>query len=120
MDTFQPKRLGWVDSPDLVAWRFVDYPEEDTEEGEGEDDEPHNAQQESYHAEKVKEYQDNCSRRKESSWLRFSSDRLDFLQQNNLKVCRQEELLQRSRSMVDILVVEDDSLLWSSKDVQNP
>ena len=107
-DLFNPGRLGWSDSPDLIAWRFLDYPEEeegglegehdgevsDGEEGDKDEDEPW----------------------RETAWLRISSERLDLPQDN----CRSPALavlrtpsylrmstttspsLRRSLSMVDL------------------
>ena len=64
-DLFNPGRLGWSDSPDLVAWRFADYPEEEEEEEEYEEDWEAGYQQ--------------------PAWLRISSEQLVSLQGEDLR-----------------------------------
>merc|ERR1711974_316631 len=66
-ELFNPGRLGWSDSPDLVAWRFADYPEEegDVEEEEGRDE----------------DYEEDWDVSYQPAWLRISSEQLTSLQQ---------------------------------------
>ena len=64
-DMFNPGRLGWSDSPDLVAWRFADYPEEEEEEEDYEEDWEAGYQQ--------------------PAWLRISSEQLVSLQGEDLR-----------------------------------
>ena len=67
-ELFNPGRLGWSDSPDLVTWRFADYPEEEDEVEEEEGSE------EDYE----EDWDVNCH---QPAWLRISSEQLTSLQQ---------------------------------------
>ena len=58
-ELFNPGRLGWSDSPDLVAWRFADYPEEEEDEEGSEED-----------------YEDDWEVSCQPAWLRISSEQL--------------------------------------------
>ena len=65
-DMFNPGRLGWSDSPDLVAWRFADYPEEEEEEEEDYEE----------------DWGAGCH---QPAWLRISSEQLVSLQGEDLR-----------------------------------
>ena len=58
-ELFNPGRLGWSDSPDLVAWRFADYPEEEEDEEGSEED-----------------YEEDWEVSCQPAWLRISSEQL--------------------------------------------
>ena len=58
-ELFNPGRLGWSDSPDLVAWRFADYPEEEEDEEGSEED-----------------YEDDWEVSCQPAWLRIPSEQL--------------------------------------------
>ena len=59
-ELFNPGRLGWSDSPDLVAWRFADYPEEEEEDEEGSEE----------------DYEDDWEVSCQPAWLRIPSEQL--------------------------------------------
>ena len=66
-ELFNPGRLGWSDSPDLVTWRFADYPDEEEEvdeEGSEED------------------YEEDWDVSCQPAWLRISSEQLTALQED--------------------------------------
>ena len=65
-ELFNPGRLGWSDSPDLVAWRFADYPDEEEEVDEDGS---------------VEDYEEDWDVSCQPAWLRISSEQLTALQQ---------------------------------------
>merc|ERR1711971_111251 len=69
-ELFNPGRLGWSDSPDLVAWRFADYPEEEEED---EVDEEEGSEE---------DYEEDWDVSYQPAWLRISSEQLNSLQED--------------------------------------
>ena len=67
-ELFNPGRLGWSDSPDLVAWRFADYPEEEDDEVDDEGSE--------------EDYEEDWDVSYQPAWLRISSEQLNSLQED--------------------------------------
>ena len=67
-ELFNPGRLGWSDSPDLVAWRFADYPEEEDDEVDEEGSE--------------EDYEEDWDVSYQPAWLRISSEQLNSLQED--------------------------------------
>ena len=67
-ELFNPGRLGWSDSPDLVAWRFANYPEEEDDELDEEGSE--------------EDYEEDWDVSYQPAWLRISSEQLNSLQED--------------------------------------